>query len=140
MSIIIGIVLIITVIVAINYRHLAKIHEKDYNNSFDKYKKLDELHDTLKEKLNKTQERFNNLSVATGEFPIQTLDLKAKYHLSDSVGLHNRSIVQLPNNRLQIVLLNTDGMVSGSTAMGVVDTEKEVLDYMNDKGYVKLID
>ena len=118
----------------------ANVNKRRANQYYDDYKMVVKNKESLEEENYKLKDRLNKTLVILGEFPIKTFDLKAKYYHSTDKGLHNRSIIQLPNTKFQIVCLDKDGSVSSSSDMGVVDTEQKVLDYMNKTGYVKLRD
>jgi hypothetical protein len=132
--------LIITIIMQIYYRSLIRDFTKVADDSIKGYNSLFKVKTNLEDELYETKDKLHNALVILGEIPIKNFDLKGKYHNSEDCGLHNISIIQLPDSKFQIIALKIDGLVKKSATMGIVATEQEVLDYMNKAGYVKLRD
>lgn len=82
------------------------------------------------------------LALVLGERPIREVDFLGKYCCINAGDnhLHNRTVVQLPNGKYQIVSITKTGEISGSSKMGIVDSEEELLNYMNQEKYIKLRD
>lgn len=80
------------------------------------------------------------LALSLGERPIREVDFFGKYCCINAGDnhLHNRTVVQLPNGKYQIVSITKTGEISGSSKMGTVDSEEELLNYMNQEKYIKL--
>lgn len=102
--------------------------------------------DRLKKQHNNTLNDNKNLIMAyQRHFGTSIDDLSLNSKICNPGGLayvqkpyENRKLLQLPNNKFQIVILSEEGLVLSPTDLGVVDTLEEVKAHMKSASYIIL--
>lgn len=117
---------------------LDKRHDKRESDLKNKINELKEQIDNLeKENLNSkidklslllTDQDYNKIKAGTKFILLSGFSNKEPIHV-------NRVLIQLPDNKYQLVMVDIEGAVLGGTKMGVVDTLDEVIAYIKQYPY-----